>query len=739
MSASNPAVGQPINRIDGVAKITGKATYSAEFKLAHAAYAVLVQSVVPKGKIEKIDTRHARSLPGVIEILTYANAPKLPHGGRAAVNPPAGRVLSLLQDDQVHYNGEPIAVVIAESIDCAREAARVVDVSYDQSLAELDFTVAKGRSHAPDEILGEKPESQRGDLSAGAALAAVRIEEIYTTPMEFHNPMEPHATVAQWQGDKLTLYDATQYIFGVKQTVAKVLGMPEENVHVICLYTGGGFGCKGSTWSHVVLAAMAARVVKRPVQLVLERPQMFAPVGGRPKTEQHIMLAADASGQLTAVRHDVLSSTSMIEDWTEPCAMLTRILYSCPNLATSHRLVRLNTGTPTFMRAPGEASGSFALEVAMDELAYRVGIDPVALRLRNYAERDEDKNRPFSSKSLRECYRVAGERFDWARRNPTPRSMKIGHEWVGLGMATATYPARRSAASALARLNADGTVLVRSGSQELGTGTYTIMTQVAADAVGFPIRQVHFELGDTDFPKAPVSGGSQTAASVSPAVEAAARGLRDRLIAIAVADPSSPLYQLATADVTIEGGWLMHREPNGKRDSCAALIGRRGGQPVEARATVQPGSEKENYSSHSFGAVFVEVRVDQDLGTVRVQRVVASYGVGRLLNAKTAQSQLTGGIVWGIGLALLEAGQFDRRYGRIVNNNLAEYHVPANADVGDIEVIVVDENDTLFNSLGAKGIGEIGITGVGGAIANAVYHATGRRVRSLPITLDALI
>lgn len=732
-------VGQPLDRTDGVAKITGKATYASEFKPAHPAYALLIQSVIPNGRIRHIETQVAQSMPGVITILTHTNAPKLPDGGRGAINPPAGRVLSLLQDDVVHYNGEPIAVVVAESLEYAQDAARVVQVSYDQSPAVLDFDLAKGRAHAPDSILGEKPDSHRGSVEDGAASAAVRIEQIYTTPMEFHNPMEPHATVAQWHGDKLTLYDATQYVSGVKETVAKVLGIPQENIRVVCLYTGGGFGCKGSVWSHVVLAAVAARVIKRPVKLVLARPQMFGPVGGRPKTEQKIMLASDASGRLTAIRHDVLSTTSMIEDWTEPSAMLTRMLYSCPNVSTRHRLVRPNTGTPTFMRAPGEASGSFALEVAMDELAYRLGIDPVALRLQNYAERDEDKDKPFSSKSLRECYRVAADRFNWSRRTPAPRSMKKGHERVGLGMATASYPAHRGKAAALARLNADGTVLVRSGSQELGTGTYTVMTQVAADAVGFPLRLVHFELGDTDFPRAPVSGGSQTAASVSPAVEAAARGLRDRLIDLAIADPASPLYQTPRADVTVKEGWLMRRDDGSRRDSCAALVGRTGGQPVEVRAQAQPGSEKENYSSHSFGAVFVELHVDEDLGTVRMQNVVASYGVGRLLNAKTAHSQLAGGIVWGIGMALLESGQLDGRYGRIVNNNLAEYHVPANADVGNIEVIVVDEKDTIFNPLGVKGIGEIGITGVAGAIANAVYHATGRRVRDLPITLDRLI
>jgi xanthine dehydrogenase YagR molybdenum-binding subunit len=733
-------IGQALDRTDGHAKVTGAARYSTEQDLPRMAHAVLVLSTIANGRIAAIDTSMAADMPGVLLVMTHRNAPKLPAGGRAgAGSPPAGRVLNLLQDDRVHYNKQPIALVLADTLEHAQDAANHLRVRYDTQHATLDFAQAKLAAHKPEKVKNTEADSTRGDMQAGLRDASARIDAVYTTPLEHHNPMEPHATVAAWDGDRLTLYDSTQYVSGVRKTVAKTLGIAPEQVHVICSYVGGGFGCKGSTWSHVVLAAMAARKSGRPVKLVLERPQMFGPVGGRPTTEQHLVAAAGDDGRLTALQHDVIASTSFLEDWIESSALLTRMLYACVNQQTSHRLAKLNTGTPTFMRAPGEATGSFALEAALDELAYALKMDPIALRLRNYAESDPEDGRPWSSKSLRECYRSGAERFGWARRNPEPRSMQADGKLVGMGMATATYPANRQAASAMARLLPDGTALVRSGSQELGTGTYTVMTQVAADALGMAPEQVRFELGDTDFPEAPVSGGSQSVASVAPAVRAAAAALRLKLIGMACADTSSPLYGASVEDVTVADGWLSRRSDPARREPLAALIGRHGGKPIETSMHVQPGDEKQKYSMHSFGAVFAEVHIDPALGEVRVQRVVGSYGVGRLLNRKTGRSQLMGGIVWGIGLALMEQTDYDLRNGRPVNANLAEYHVPVNADVRDIDVIVVDEDDAHINSLGAKGIGEIGIVGVGAAIANAVWHATGKRVRNLPITLDKLL
>jgi xanthine dehydrogenase YagR molybdenum-binding subunit len=737
--SSAAVIGRPINRVDGVAKVTGHATYAAEYRLERVCHAVLIPSSIAAGIVTSIDTRAAQAQPGVLLVMTPFSAMRLPNGGNTEVSPPAGRALTLLQDNKVHYNGQPVAAVVAETLEQAQGAARLLVISYQQAEATLDFDVARSTAHTPKAQQGRQVDTSRGDFAAGLAQASVSIDQVYHTPLEFHNPMEPHATIAEWSGERLTLHDSTQGIIGLKKAAAKVFGIDPGLVHTVCQFVGGGFGSKGSMWSHVMIAAMAAKMVGRPVKLVVERSQMFFPVGFRPITQQRLQLGADRGGQLVAVRHDTVSSTSKIEDWSETCGIVTRMLYACPNLDTTHKLSPMNIGTPTFTRAPGEASGSFALECAMDELAIAQGIDPLELRLANYTEVDPGENKPFSQKSLRECYQQGAARFDWARRVAKPRSMRLGHHLVGLGMATATYPANRQKCEAMARLNSDGSVVVQSASQDLGTGTYTVMTQVAAQTLGFPLRQVHFDLGDSAFPEASGSGGSTTAASLGPAVLAACQALRQKIIDTAVADPQSVLYRVASADVEISDGWLMHRQDTQRRDAASAVIGRRRGQPLEAEASAESGTEKQQYSSHSFGAVFAEVHVDELLGTIVVERITAAYNVGTLMNEKTARSQLMGGLVWGISMALLEKGDLDARYGRIVNNNLAEYHVPVNADIRSLDIIVVPSSDTIFNPLGARGIGEIGITGVAAAIANAVYNATGERVRSLPITLDTLV
>jgi xanthine dehydrogenase YagR molybdenum-binding subunit len=524
----------------------------------------------------------------------------------------------------------------------------------------------------------------------------------------------------------------------VQQTVAKVLGIPPENVQVVCPFVGGGFGCKGSTWSHVVLAAMAARAVRRPVKLVLARPQMFGPVGGRPMTEQRIVLGARRDGRLTALRHDVISHTSFMEDYAEASTQPTRALYACDSGATTQRLVRLNLGVPTFQRAPGEATGSFAIESAMDELAVQLGMDPLALRLANHADTEPSSGKPWTSKQLRECYRLAAGRFGWSQRNPKPGSMRDGDWLIGWGIATATYPAHRMPATAGAKILRNGLVIVQSGTQELGTGTYTIMTQIAADTLGIPVDRVRFELGDTTFPTAPISGGSMTAGSVGPAVQSACKALREKILAFAAQDPLSSLRGQKAADLTIEEGRIQLKSDPARGEDLATILGRRD-QLLEAKGEAAPGEEEDKFASRSFGAVFTEIRIHQNLRIVRVPRIVATYSVGRLMNAKTARSQLQGGIVWGLGQALFERSDLDQRYGRFANGNLAEYHVPSNADVGEIDVSFVDENDTIFNPVGGRGIGEIGITGVPAAVANALYHATGKRIRALPVTIDKLL
>jgi len=733
------AIGAPLDRVDGPLKVCGQARYTGDIAVPRMAHAVLVTSSIASGRVAAIDTAAAQRAPGVVTIISHVNAMKLPQGGKAAVKPPEGRVLSLLQDDQIAYANQPVAVVVAETFEQASGAAALVRVTYERAPVRGDFAAERRHEYPPDQVNGGPPDTSRGDVDAGLRSAARRHEAVYTTPFEHHNPMEPHATLARWDGERLEIEDSTQYVAGVRRTLARAFGIDPAQVHVRSSFVGGAFGGKGSAWSHVVLAAMAARQVGRPVRLVMQRPQLFGPVGGRPHTWQAIRMGCDADGRLAALEHRSTSTTSTIEDWVESCAVVTRMLYASPAVATAHRLARLDVGTPTFQRAPGESSGMFALESAMDEMAIAAGLDPIEFRLRNDAKRDEQKNAPFSSKALGECYRIGAETIGWSRRQPTPGALRDGHWLVGLGCASATRPAKRSPCAARVRLTADGHAQVSSSTAELGTGSYTVMAQIAADGLGLPVERVRFELGDTDLPEAPISAGSMTVESVGSAIDDACANARRQVLSVAVADPDSPLHGLAVEDVTIEDGWLRERAGGGRRDSLAVLLSRRGGAPLVADGSSRPGEEEKQFSMNSFGAVFAQVHVDRDLGIVRVPRIVARFGAGRIINAKTAHSQLLGGIVWGLGMALTEESVLDPRYARFVNANLAEYHVIVNADVGEIDCAFVDEADPHVNSLGAKGLGEVAMTGVTGAVANAIFNATGRRVRDLPITLDKLL
>ncbi len=737
MKASS--VGKPLDRIDAVLKVTGKAEYAAEVAVANVAYGVIVTATVPRGRIRAIDTESAENAPGVVAVLTHRNAPRLPGGTKKLGS--IDRLLQVLQDDKVLYNDQPVALVVADTLEQAQHAAGLVKVQYDLEPFALDIEGEIPHAYPPEK-LGDtaKPDSRRGDPDAALASAAVRVEQTYTTAAVHHNPMEMHSTTAIWQaGDHVTIYDATQGIFGVRKKVAALFGIPAENVRVISKFVGGGFGCKGSCWSHIGLAAMGAKVVSRGVKIAIPRQQMFAFVGYRPRTIQKIALGAGKDGRLTAVRHQVFSETSRFDEFVEPSALQTRMLYACPNVATSHRLIRLDVATPTFTRAPGESTGTFALESAMDELAVALAMDPIALRLANYAEHDPDEGKPWSSKSLRECYRRGAERFGWSRRRPQPRSMRNGHWLIGMGMATATYPANQKPASAVARVLPDGTALVQAGSQDIGTGTYTIMTQIAADALALPVERVRFDLGDTAFPETPVSGGSQTASSVGSAVKMAGLEVRKKLAEAAVADSKSPLFGLKVDAIDAADGALFAKADPSKRDAFGDIVSRSGKPEIAAHMDNQNKEDRKRYSTHSFGAQFAEVQVDEDTGEIRVARLVGAFAAGTILNAKTAESQFQGGMVWAVGLALQEHTWRDDRSARVTTRDLADYHVPVHADIPHIDVIMVDEHDPYVNEIGAKGIGEIGITGMAAAVANAVYHATGRRVRDLPITLDKLI
>ncbi|MPY74579.1 MAG: molybdopterin-dependent oxidoreductase [Alphaproteobacteria bacterium] len=698
-------IGQPISRVDGRRKVTGAATYVAEFQAPGLVHGAIVRSTVANGRIASIDSSAAQQAPGVIAVLTHQNAPKLAYRAhKGAPDPGIGERLHVLQADRVSHQGQPVALVIAEGLEQAVHAAMLVRVTYAPEAAITDIARAEPVPLTPPS------ETRRGDPDGALAAAEVKLGQTYVIPRENHNPIEMHATIASWDGDSLTLWDKTQWVHNVADEIAAVFGIPARNVRVISPFVGGAFGSALRTWPHVTLAALGARVAGRPVKIMLSRREMYYGTGFRPHTVQRVALGASRDGRLGAILHNGDQETSTYEEFTEALLNATGFLHSCPNVNTRHRLAPMNVHTPTYMRGPGEASGIFAIESAMDELAVALNIDPVELRLRNEPEQDEFRQLPFSSRSTRECYQAAAERFGWSRRNSEPRSMRDGRQLIGWGMATATYGAGRAPASAMARLLPDGTAEVASAASDMGPGTWTSMTQVAAETLGLPIERVRFTLGDTRLPRAPVHGGSITMASVGSAVQAACRKARE--------------------DALARGG--------GTNDVTEAM--RRIGQPVEASVDSTPGDESQRFSMHAFGAVFVEVAVDPDLGETRVRRIVGAYGAGRIVNPKLARSQCVGGMIGGIGMALMEHSVVDGRNGRVSNANFAEYAVPVHADAPPVmDVIFVEEHDPHVNPLGVKGVGEIAMVGVAPAITNAIFHATGKRIRELPVTPDKLL
>jgi xanthine dehydrogenase YagR molybdenum-binding subunit len=710
---STTFIGQPVSRVDGRLKVSGRATYAAEFEVANIAHAAMVSSTVARGRIASIDTAAAQRSPGVLAVLTHMNAPRLPYRPhKGATDPAIGERLHVLQDDRVLHQGHPVALVVAESLEQAQHAAALVRVTYKAEAAVTDAARAEPvlpTQEKTDQGAANAPETRRGEPERALAAAPVKIDQRYVISRENHNPIELHATIASWEGDRLTLWDKTQWVHNVAEEIGAVFGIPAENIRVISPFVGGAFGSGLRTWPHVTLAALGARVVKRPVKLMLTRREMYYGTGHRPHTVQRVALGATREGRLEAIVHDGYQETSTHEEFSEALLNATRFLHSCPNVYTRHRIARMSIHTPTYMRAPGESSGVFALESAMDELAATLGVDPVELRLRNEPQRDEFRQQPFSSRATREAYRLAAERFGWSRRSAAPRSMRDGHWLIGWGMAAATYPMNFAPASARARLLPDGSAEVTTAASDMGPGTWTSMTQVAAETLGLPIERVRFTLGDTRLPKAPVHGGSMTMASVGSAVQAACRKVRQDT--------------LARASVT-------------NLDEAMRRLER----PMEATEEVQPGQQGEGYSKHAFGAVFVEVAVDPDLGETRVRRIVGAYGAGRVINPKLARSQCIGGMIGGIGMALMEHSVVDARNGRVPNANLAEYAVPVHADTPAVmDVIFVREDDPHLNPLGVKGLGEIAMVGVAPAIVNAIYHATGKRIRELPATPDKLI
>jgi xanthine dehydrogenase YagR molybdenum-binding subunit len=731
--ANETILGPGVDRVDGPLKVTGAALYPSDVTYPDLAHAALVRSTIAAGRITTIDTAAAESAPGVLAILTHLNAPRLERGPTSLLGPSP---LPPLQGDRIVHYGQYVALVVAGTPQQAAAAARLVKVGYDPGEALLDIGDPRGELKAN----AYGTDTERGDVEAALAAADVTHEATYATAENVNNPMGLFATVAAWDGDTVTVHDCTQWTSNVQATIAAVFGLEPSAVRVRARFVGGAFGAGLRVWPHVILAVLAARRVGRPVKLILTRPQMFTGVGHRPHTVQTIRLGARRDGGLVALDHEETNTVGMKDENFEPVAGGSAGAYGCPNASTRDLQRRLNIPPPGWMRGPGEAEGIFALESAIDELAYKLGIDPLDLRLRNYAEVQPRSGLPWASKALRECYEVGAERFGWWRRNPGVGSMRDGHWQVGYGLAGVSYNWWQVRCEARATINRDGTACVRSAANDPGTGTATVMRQLSAERLGLPLDQVRFELGDSDFPWSPASGGSGLTASVGNAVYAVCRALLQRVLNLVADDEHSPLYGCSVDQVYAAAGQIRRRDNPSQGETYAGILSRHGLDELTADGEATPPSQEHSELALSppFAAKFVEVRVDADLGLVRIARVVSVIDAGRILNEKLARSQIIGGTVGGIGQALLEEMITDRGTGRIANATLGDYLVPVSADIPDLDVVFVGKPDPL-TPLGAKGVGEIGLLGTGAAIANAIYHAIGRRIRSLPITVEQLL
>ena len=689
--APGRAIGAPLDRIDGPRKVTGTAPYAYEYRFESPLYLFPIRSEIPRGRVTGIDASAAEAIPGTVIVITHENAPPL--------SDTRDRELSILQSDEVAFRGQYVGAVVAESFEEARHAAGLVRVAYEEEQHEAILKPEENELYAPEQVnAGFPTDTEDGDVDSAFATAAVSLDETYSTPMEHNNPMEPHTTVAMWEGGNLTLHESTQGVHSVRRTISRMFGLDRDRVRVVAPYVGGGFGSKGLPHANTVLAALAAQMIEgRPVKFALTRQQMFTGVGYRTPTVQRIRLAADRDGQLTGMGHDTIEQTAKIKEFAEQTSTPTRMMYASRSRRTTHRLAALDVPVPSWMRAPGEAPGMFALESAMDEMAVKCGLDPIEFRIRNEPENDPESGLPYSSRNLVACLRQGADRFGWEDRDPTPRSQRDGSWLVGTGVASSTYPVYRMPGSrARIRYEGDERYAIEIGAADIGTGAWTTLTQISADALGVVVDDVELRIGDTNFPSASVAGGSSGITTWGSTIFEAARTFR---------------------------------EQHGEDPSV--------GDQAEARMPDNP--EAQNYAMSAFGAHFAEVRVDEDTGEVRVPRMTGVFAVGNVINSKTARSQFIGGITMGLSMALHEESVVDGRFGHVVNHDFAEYHIPTNADVGEMDVSWIEEKDSYVNPMGSKGIGEIGIVGSAAAVANAVYHATGIRVRDLPITPDKLV
>nr|WP_313231045.1 xanthine dehydrogenase family protein molybdopterin-binding subunit [Sphingobium yanoikuyae] len=731
-------VGKPVSRIDGPLKVSGTALFAAEFPLEDMVYAAIVYSKIAKGRITSLDVQAAEKAPGVVLVMTYRNAPRLKPAPLFMSDPKAaaGDSIPVLQDEKIYWNGQPIAIVLADTQEQADHAAALVDVKYAAEPAETDFHAAIAKGTTQSQFMGQPLHDEVGDAQGAFEKAAVKIDAAYSTPRHNHNPIELHAVTLSWQGDMLRIHDAQQAVAHSAWTLGQVFDLPADKVVITSPYVGGGFGSK-TLWQHQIIAAAAAKLAERPVRLMLSREGVYRIVGGRSPTEQRVVLGSDAQGKLTALIHRGVTAKTSHNVMPEPFILPTRSAYAAENILLDVQHVEIDMTSNTFMRAPGEAVGTFALECAMDELAEKLGIDPIELRLRNEPEKDPISGLPFSARHIDQAWRDGAERFGWSARNPMPRMQQEGEWLVGMGCATATYPYyRMPGGAARITLSRDGQAIIDIAAHEMGMGTATAQTQVAAERLGLLMEQIRFNYGDSTLPGLVLAGGSQQTASIGASVIAAYNKLVVELLALAGND--SPLAGLKHSEVGSRDGGLASLEDPSRYESYASILSRAQRDAVVIEAEPPMPLETMHWSMHSHGAMFCEVRVNMVTGEPRVSRFLGSFDCGRILNPKTAASQFRGGIIMGLGLALMEEAQFDERSGRIINPSLAEYHVPVHMDVPEIDVIWTDVPDP-HTPMGARGVGEIGITGTGAAVANAIYNATGRRVRDLPITLDKLI
>ena len=731
--------GQPLTRRDGVLKVTGRATYAADNHPDGMLYAVTAVSRIARGRVTSLDVEATKAHPGVVEVMTPASRPPLAHDPDEKM-PPFGFRIEVLQDSTVRYANQPIALVIAETLEAATEGAALLNPQYDAD--EPRTGIDDGLRFDPPAVgVGGPPKAAFGDVEAGLAKAAQVLERDYVTPAQYHNAMEPHAVVAEWDGDHVMLDMPNQALAMSCASYATYFGIPPENVTIRSPFLGGGFGSKVIINGPQILAILAARALKRPVKLVLSRAQMYGPVGHRGGTWQKLRIGLNNDGQLTALHHKSISATSSFDDFLEPAANASTHLYASPALLSEHEGIRLDTGTPGPMRAPGEASGSAALEVAIDEAADACGMDPLDFRLHNYAETEPGSGRPFSSKALRECYAEGAKRFGWAGRPLASRQMRDKNGFlVGWGMGTALFPCPHFPAEARATLRADGTALVETAGADMGQGAWTALAQIAAEALGLDPEQVELHSGISTLPDGGIAGGSGHTASAGLALNNAGKDAIAQLSELATNDPASPLFGAGNIGVEARAGRLYRRDDETRSESYAEILARAGRREIvgTAKASRDPAAA-EAHAMFSHGAVFAEVKVDPDLGQIRVTRLVGAFAAGRIINPRLVESQYFGGMIWGVSFALHEEAIIDHRTGRIMNADLAEYHVPINADIPSLEAILIPENDPFVNAIGVKGVGEIGITGTVGAIANAIWHATGVRVRKFPVRLEDII